>query len=252
MRLKNKIALITGASRGIGKATALLFAKEGANIVLDYYVSDYEPDALENVNKVLGELEKIGVEAIKIEADVSNELDVKKMIEVAIKRFGRIDILVNNAGIVYDVSISERSLKQWERTVDTNLLGTYLCSKFISQHMLRNKYGKIINLTSTNAINSFNPDSIDYNASKAGIISLTKNFAKELAPKVQVNAIAPGWVDTDMNKDLSKEFIEDETEKIYLKRFAKPDEIAKAILFLASDDAGYITGSILVVDGGHG
>ncbi|MFA5051232.1 MAG: glucose 1-dehydrogenase [Patescibacteria group bacterium] len=251
MRLKNKIALITGASRGIGKAAALLFAKEGASIVLNYYVSDYEPDALENANKVLKELEKIGVEAIKIEADVSKEQDVKKMIEVAIKKFGRIDILVNNAGIVYDVSISDRSFEQWKRTIDTNLLGTYLCSKFISKYMLKNKFGKIINLTSTNAINSFSPHSIDYDASKAGIISLTKNFAKELAPKVQVNAIAPGWVDTEMNKDLQDKFIKDETKKIYLQRFAKPDEIAKAILFLAGDDASYITGSVLVIDGGH-
>lgn len=251
MRLKNKIALITGASRGIGRAAALLFAKEGASIILNYFVSDYEPDALENVNKVLKELEKIGVEAIKIEADVSKEQDVKKMIEVAIKKFGRIDILINNAGIVYDVSISDRSSEQWKRTIDTNLLGTYLCSKFVSKYMLKNKFGKIISLTSTNAINSFSPHSIDYDASKAGIISLTKNFAKELAPKVQVNAIAPGWVDTEMNKDLPDKFVKDETKKIYLQRFAKPDEIAKAILFLASDDASYITGSVLVVDGGH-
>ena len=111
--------------------------------------------------------------------------------------------------------------------------------------------GKIINISSTNAINSFSPDAIDYDASKAGVITLTKDFAKELAPKIQVNAIAPGWVDTDMNRDLPKEFVEDETRKIYLKRFALPEEIAKAILFFASDEASYITGSILVVDGGH-
>ena len=251
MRLKNKIALITGASRGIGKATALLFAKEGANIILDYFVSDYEPNALENVNEVLRELKKIGVEAIKVEADVSNELDVKKMINAAIKRFGRIDILINNAGIVYDVPLFKRRIEQWRRTLDVNLLGSFFCSKYASEQMLKKTGGKIINISSTNAINSFSPDAIDYDASKAGVITLTKDFAKELAPKIQVNAIAPGWVDTDMNKDLPKEFVEDETRKIYLKRFALPEEIAKAILFFASDEASYITGSVLVVDGGH-
>ena len=136
MRLKNKIALITGASRGIGKATALLFAKEGANIILDYFVSDYEPNALENVNEVLRELKKIGVEAIKVEADVSNELDVKKMINAAIKRFGRIDILINNAGIVYDVPLFKRRIEQWRRTLDVNLLGSFFCSKYASEQML--------------------------------------------------------------------------------------------------------------------
>lgn len=251
MKLKNKVALITGASRGIGRATALLFAKEGANIILDYHVSDYEPRALENANKVVKEIEKLGTNIIKIEADVSNELDVKKMINIAIKKFGRIDILVNNAGVVFDIPITKRSLEQWRRTIDTNLLGTYLCSKYVSQYMLKNNYGKIVNMSSTNAINNFSPESVDYDASKAGIITLTKDFAKALAPKIQVNAIAPGWVDTDMNKDLPKSFIKEETNKIYLKRFAKPEEIAKAILFLASSDADYITGSVLVVDGGH-
>jgi 3-oxoacyl-[acyl-carrier protein] reductase len=251
MKLKNKVALITGSSRGIGKSTALLFAKEGANLILNYFVSDYEPDAEKNAINVMKEIEKLDVDAIKVEADVSNESAVKEMIELAMKKFGKIDILVNNAGIVYDIPVLERSLDQWKKTVDTNLQGTYLCSKFVSKELLKNNSGKIVNITSTNAINSFSPNSIDYDASKAGIISLTKNFAKELAPKVQVNGIAPGWVDTEMNKDLSKEFIEDETKKIYLKRFAKPEEIAKAILFLVSEDASYITGSILVVDGGH-
>jgi 3-oxoacyl-[acyl-carrier protein] reductase len=251
MKLQDKVALITGASRGIGKATALLFAQEGAHIILNYHVSDYEPDALQNADQVIKKLETAGVQAIKIEADVSDEAAVKKMVELAIKKFGRIDILVNNAGIVYDVPIAQRLPEQWKRTMDTNLLGTYLCSKYLSQNMVKNKFGKIINLTSTNAINSFNPDSIDYDASKAGIISLTKNFAKQLAPHVQVNAVAPGWVDTDMNKDLPKKFVQEETKKIYLGRFAQPEEIAQVILFFASDDARYVTGSVLVADGGH-
>jgi 3-oxoacyl-[acyl-carrier protein] reductase len=141
---------------------------------------------------------------------------------------------------------------QWKKTLDVNLLGTFICSKYASQRMLKIGGGKIINISSTNGINSFSPEAMDYDASKAGIIILTRDLAKELAPKIQVNSIAPGWVNTEINKDLPKDFIKKETEKIYLKRFANPEEIAKAILFLASDDASYITGSILKVDGGYG
>lgn len=245
MKLKNQVAIITGSSRGIGKATALLLAKEGANIVVNYIDSEKEAFS------VVEEIKKTGSKSIAVKCDVSKENEIKKMIDETIKEFGRIDILVNNAGVVYDTPLFERSHEQWQRTIDVNLLGNFLCSKHASRHMLKSGSGKIINISSTNAINSFSPDAIDYDASKAGIIALTKDFAKELAPKIRVNAIAPGWVDTDMNKDLPEDFVKDETEKIYLKRFAKPEEIAKCVLFLASEDADYITGSILVVDGGH-
>lgn len=247
MMLKNKIAIITGSSRGIGKATALLFAKEGAKIVVNYLSSEEK-----NAFSIVDEIKKIGSEAIAIKCDVSKEDEVKKMINQTITKFGKIDILVNNAGIVFDVPFFERTVKQWKRTMDVNLLGTFLCSKYASEQMLKNDNGKIINISSTNGIDSFSPEAMDYDASKAGIIILTRDLAKELAPKIQVNSIAPGWVDTEMNKDLPQDFVEEETEKIYLKRFAKPEEIAKSILFLASDDANYITGSILKVDGGYG
>ena len=246
MKLKNKIAIITGASRGIGKSTALLFAKEGAKIVVNYFSS--EKEAL----SVVDEIKKIGSEAIAIKCDVSEENEVKEMINHTIDKFGKIDILVNNAGIVFDVPFFERTVEQFKRTIDVNLLGTFLCSKYASEQMLKNDHGKIINISSTNGINCFSPDAMDYDCSKAGIIILTRDLAKELAPKIQVNSIAPGWVDTEMNQNLSKDFIDEEKEKIYLKRFAKPEEIAKSILFLASDDASYITGSILKVDGGYG
>lgn len=245
MKLKNKVALITGSSRGIGKATALLFAQEGAKIIVNYLSSGKE--ALNTVD----EIKSIGSEAIAIKCDISKEDEVKEMIDVAAKTFGPIDILVNNAGIVYDTPLFERTAEQFKKTLEVNLLGTFLCSKYVSEQMIQNTGGKIVNISSTNAINSFSPDAIDYDASKAGIIALTKDFAKELAPKIQVNAIAPGWVDTNMNKDLNEEFLKAEAGKIYLKRFAKPEEIAKTILFLASEDASYITGSVLVVDGGH-
>jgi len=245
MKFENKIVLITGASRGIGKATALLFAKEGAKVIVDYVLQKDE------ARSVVDEIKKIGSDAIAIECDVSKEDEVKKMFSQAVETFGRIDILVNNAGIVDDTPIFSRTTEQFLKTLEVNLVGNFLCSKYAAEQMLKNKSGKIINISSTNAINSFSPDAIDYDASKAGVITLTKDFAKELAPFVQVNAIAPGWVDTDMNKDLPKEFIDKEIKKIYSKRFAKPEEIAKAVLFLAGEDANYITGSVLVVDGGH-
>lgn len=246
MRLKNKIALITGSSRGIGKATALLFAKEGAKVVVNYFSSEKEAFA------VVDEIKKIGSDAIAVKCDVSKENDVKGMVQQVVDKFGKIDILVNNAGVVFDAPLFERTVEQWKKTLDVNLLGTFLCSKYASQQMLKKGGGKIINISSTNAINAFSPEAMDYDASKAGIIILTRDLAKELAPKIQVNSIAPGWVDTEMNKDLPKDFIEEETEKIYLRRFAKPEEIGKAILFLASDESSYITGSILKVDGGYG
>ncbi len=246
MKLKNKVALITGASSGIGKATALLFAREGAKIVVNYFESEYE------AKSVVKEIRELGFDAIAIECDVSKENEVKSMVEKAIKKFDRIDILVNNAGIVFDMPFFERTVEQWKRTMDVNLLGTFLCSKYVSENMIKQGNGKIINISSTNGINSFSPEAMDYDASKAGIIILTRNLAKELAPTIQVNSVAPGWVDTDMNKDLPKDFVEDEIKKIYLKRFAKPEEIAKTILFLASNDANYITGSIIKIDGGYG
>ncbi|MBL7156425.1 MAG: SDR family oxidoreductase [Candidatus Pacebacteria bacterium] len=246
MKLKNKIALITGASGGIGKATALLFAKEGAKVAVNYFSSENE------AKSVVEEIQKIGSEAIAIKCDVSDENQVKTMVDQVVGRFGSMDILVNNAGIVFDVPFLERTVEQWKKTLDVNLLGTFLCSKYASEPLKKTSNGKIINISSTNAIDCFSPEAMDYDASKAGIIILTRDLAKELAPEIRVNAIAPGWVDTKMNKDLPQDFIDEEIEDIYLKRFAKPEEIAKAILFLASDDASYITGSILKVDGGHG
>ncbi len=244
MILKNKIALITGSSKGVGKATALLFAKEGAKVVVNYLSSEKEAIS------VVEEINKIGSEAIVIKCDVSQEDQVKEMVKKIITKFGKIDILVNNAGVVFDVSFFKKSVEQWRRTLDVNLLGTFLCSKYVSIHMLKNNYGKIVNVSSTNGLSFFSPDSMDYDASKAGIIVLTKNLSKELAPNIQVNSVAPGWVDTDMNKDLPIDFIENEKNNIPLKRFAKPEEIAKSILFLVSDDASYITGTVLKIDGG--
>jgi 3-oxoacyl-[acyl-carrier protein] reductase len=231
MKFENKVALITGSSRGIGRATALLFAKEGAKIVVNYMQGEKE------AKSVVEEIKKNGTDAIAIKCDVSDEKQVKKMVNDTIKRFGRIDILVNNAGIVYDVPFLERTVEQWKRTLDVNLLGVFLCCKHVAPFMKKQKSGRIINVSSTNGIDSFNPEAMDYDASKAGVIILTRNLAKELAPYVQVNSVAPGWVDTDMNKDLPKDFVKEETEKIYLKRFAKPSYLQPQCMFIE----GFVT-----------
>jgi 3-oxoacyl-[acyl-carrier protein] reductase len=249
MRFKNKTVIITGASRGIGAETALQFAKEGANIVLDYFISDYESDAEENVQIVKSKIEKIGGKAITVSCDVRDSKQISALLNISENTFGKVDVLVNNAGYVVDLPIEDRSIDDWHRTIDTNLLGTYLCIKLISKRM--NTGGSIVNAASTNGIYANNPESLDYDASKAGIISLTKNFAKELAKKgIRVNATALGWANTDMNKQLPDEFLKSEINKTYLKRFAEEIEIAKLTLFLASSEASYITGETVTIDGG--
>ena len=244
MKLQNKIALITGASRGIGKATAMLFAKEGATVIINYVKSEAE------AKKVVDQIKSIGGTAHAIQCDVSDEKQVDAMVKEVIKKFGRIDILVNNAGIVFDIPFKERTVAQWKRTLEVNLIGTFLCSKYVSEHMLENGYGRIINVASSNGINVLSPESMDYDASKAALINLTKNLSQQLGPKILVNCVAPGWVDTDMNRNLDKKVIEDQTNRTVLKRMADPAEIAAPMLFLASADASFITGTALVVDGG--
>ncbi len=241
-----KVVLITGSSKGIGKATAVEFAKIGGYKVVINYLTDKE-----NAEKLSNYLnEEYKIETLVIKADVSNEEQVKNMVQEIINKFGRIDVLVNNAGIAIDKEFEDRTVEDWKRTLEVNTIGTFLVSKYASENMMKNKSGKIINVSSTNGINTFFPSSIDYDASKAAIINLTYNLAIQFAPYINVNAVAPGWVNTEMNKELPKELIQEETEKIYKKRFAKPEEIAKVICFLASEDAEYINGTVIKVDGG--
>lgn len=241
-----KVVLITGSSKGIGKATAIEFAKIGGYKVVINYLTDKE-----NAEKLSNYLnEEYKIETLVIKADVSNEEQVKNMVQEIINKFGRIDVLVNNAGIAIDKKFEDRTVEDWKRTLEVNTIGTFLVSKYASENMMKNKSGKIINVSSTNGINTFFPSSIDYDASKAAIINLTYNLAIQFAPYINVNAVSPGWVNTEMNKELPKELIQEETEKIYKKRFAEPEEIAKVICFLASKDAEYINGTVIKVDGG--
>lgn len=241
----NKVVLITGSSKGIGKATAIEFARKGYDVVINYYTSKEEA---ENLSRELKQ--NYGIETLVIQADVSDEKSVKNMVKEIIDKFKKIDVLVNNAGIAIDKEFEDRTIEDWKKTLEINTIGTFLVSKYVSEEMLKNKKGKIINVSSTNGINTFFPTSIDYDASKAAIINLTYNLAIQFAPYINVNAVAPGWVNTEMNKKLPKELIEEETEKIYKKRFAEPEEIGRVIVFLASEDAEYINGTVIKVDGG--
>lgn len=244
--MERKVVLVTGSSRGIGKAIVTDFAAKGYNVIINYKNSDKEAQNL----KV--ELEKVyNIKALTIKADVSEENEVQNMVKVILNEFEKIDVLVNNAGIAIDKEFEDRTAKDWRKTLDTNLIAPFLVSKYVGEVMFKNKSGKIINISSTNGINTFFPTSIDYDASKAGLINLTHNLAIQFAPYINVNCVAPGWVNTDMNKELPKELIEEETNKIYKKRFAEPEEIAKIVTFLASEDADFINDEVIKVDGGY-
>lgn len=243
--MDNKTVLVTGSSLGIGAATILRFAKENYNVVINYNKSVNEALELQKMVK-----QKYNVKAMAIKADISNETEVKNMVDLIINEFGKIDVLVNNAGIAIDTLFEDKTVENFRKTLDVNLIGTFIVSKTVGEKMYKNKNGVIINISSTNGIDTFYPMSLDYDASKAGVISLTHNFAYQFKPYVRVNSIAPGWVYTKMNKELDKEFIDEENKKIYLNRFAKPIEIANVIYFLASDEASYINNEIIRVDGG--
>ena len=243
--MKDTVALITGSSRGIGKSIVEEFAKLGVNVVINYNRNELEAKKFNEYIKTTYK-----VETLLIKCDISNEDEVVNMINQITDNFGRIDILVNNASICKDTMFLDKSVKNFRRILDVNLIGTYLCTKYVAPIMKKNRQGKIINISSTNAIDTYYPESCDYDASKAGVISLTHNTAREFAPYINVNCVCPGWVKTDMNKDLSIEQIEEEKKKILLNRFANPDEIAKVVIFLASSKANYINDTIIRVDGG--
>ena len=240
-----KTVLVTGSSRGLGKSTIIKFAENGYNVVINY--NNSEKGAYE-LQKYIEDNFKVGVLTVK--ADVGNENDVKEMFNIIIDKFGSIDVVVNNAAIAIDTIFEQKTVDNFNKILNTNLIGTFLVSKYASKYMLEKKQGNIINISSTNGIDTYYPYSMDYDASKAGIISLTKNLSKELSPYIRVNCVSPGWITTDMNNSLDKEYMSKEITKINLKRFAEPKEIANVVYFLATDEASYVNGSVIVVDGG--
>ena len=244
--MKHRVAIVTGARRGLGEAICYQLAKDGYDIVVNDMVGK------EQVDKVVKYIEdNYSVSAIGVMADVSHEDQVLKLLDIVKSRFSRVDVLVNNAAIVEDMEVEDRSVELFNNTIRNNVTSTYLMSKYIGREMFQNKHGKIINISSTNGMNAFFPTSIDYDASKAAVISLTHNFALEYAPYVLVNSIAPGWINTEMNKQLPDELIKEETDKIYLKRFAEVEEVAAFVSFLASDVCSYLNGEVIKLDGGY-
>lgn len=243
--MSNRVVLVTGSSKGIGKATIIEFAKKGYDVVINYNNSEQSATELKEYIE-----SNFKVKALLIKADITNEDEVKDMVTTIINEFNHIDVLVNNAGIAIDKEFEDRTVEDWNITLRTNLIAPFTVSKYIGEVMMKQKNGKIINVSSTNGINTFFPTSIDYDASKAGLINLTHNLAIQFAPYINVNCVAPGWVNTEMNKELPKELIEEEIEKIYKKRFAEPSEIGKVICFLASEDASFINDEVIKVDGG--
>ena len=244
--MDNQVVLVTGSSKGIGKATIIEFAKRGYNVIINYNNSEQEANELKQYID-----STFNVKTLLVKADVTNENQVKDMVTAIMNEFEHIDVLVNNAGIAIDKEFEDRTIEDWNITLKTNLIAPFIVSKYIGKEMMNQKKGTIINVSSTNGINTFFPTSIDYDASKAGLINLTHNLAIQYAPYINVNCVAPGWVNTEMNKELPKELIEEETNKIYKKRFAEPSEIGKVICFLASEDASFINDEVIKVDGGY-
>lgn len=245
MDFHGKVVWVTGSSSGIGEATIKEFASLGADVVIHYYQHKEQAESIEKFIQ-----SHYQVETLLVQGDVANEEDVKRMVEEVLNKFGQIDVLVNNAGIAIDTMFEAKTVDNFRRTLDVNLIGTFLMGKYIGKIMFNQKTGRIINISSTNGIDTVYPESIDYDASKAGVLSLTKNLAIQYAPYVLVNTLAPGWVNTPMNQELDSEMIEAEEKKILLGRFASPEEIAHVVVFLASDKASYINASVLRVDGG--
>lgn len=241
---QNKTVVVTGASRGIGRAIALAFAKQGANLVLNYNRSK------ESVEEVLQAIEAEGGKAVLVQADVSKSEEAKNLIQTAVDTFGSIDVLINNAGITKDMLIMRMKEEEFEQVLDVNLKGTFYCLKYASNFMLKQRKGKIINMASVVGLTG-NAGQANYAASKAGIIGLTKSAAKELAVRgITVNAIAPGVIESEMTDVLPDKVKEAYLQMIPLKRMGRPEDVANTAMFLASQNADYITGQVIQVDGG--
>lgn len=242
--MKGKTVIITGGARGIGKAAALKLASRGANLVINYLGNDKAASETEEACK------QLGAEILLIKGDVASAEQCKKIAAAALERFGRIDVLINNAGITRDGLLMRMEEKDFDSVINTNLKGTFLMTKAVSRQMLKQRYGRIINMASVVGITG-NQGQANYSASKAGVIGLTKSFALEVAAKgITVNAVAPGFIETDMTDAMTDAAIEAAKALIPAKRMGSPEDVAEVIAFLASEQSGYITGQTVCVDGG--
>ncbi|MDP8263547.1 MAG: 3-oxoacyl-[acyl-carrier-protein] reductase [Candidatus Ancaeobacter aquaticus] len=244
MRFKDKIVLVTGASRGIGKATALLFASEGATVFVNFVKNK------EQAENVVQEIEKIGGKGHLAQGDVKKEEDAEAIVDDIISKYDRIDILVNNAGVTRDMLLISMETEDWDEVIQTNLNGVFHFTRAVAQHMMMEKKGKIINIASFSGLRGGKGQS-NYAASKGALIAFTRAVALELAPKnINVNAVAPGMIETDMSSAVRGLTTDGIIKKIPLARYGKPEDCARLIVFLASDDASYITGEVVTIDGG--
>lgn len=243
MRLKDRVSLITGAGHGIGKEIALTFAKEGSDVI----VCDVDLEAAQNTQK---EIEAIGCCSLSFKVDVTKLSEVEEMVNLILDKFSKIDILVNNAGITKDNLILRMSEEDWDKVLSVNLKGAFNCTKVISRNMLKKRYGRIVNVASIIGIIG-NAGQANYAASKGGLIALTKSLAKEFASRnINVNAVAPGFIQTPMTEKLPQDYKKQMLENIPMGKFGKPEDVAKVCLFLVSSESDYITGQVVVVDGG--
>lgn len=244
MTLKGKNAIVTGSSRGIGRSIALELARRGANVAINYAGSEAKAE------EVVQEVKALGVDAFKVQADVADEAAVKAMMKEVVTTFGSIDILVNNAGVTRDGLLMRMKEADFDDVINTNLKGAFLCTKAVTRQMMKQRSGEIINIASIVGVNG-NPGQANYVAAKAGLIGLTKSTAKELASRnIHVNAVAPGFITTDMTDELTEGQKTAILNVIPLEKLGEPEDVANVVCFLASDDAKYITGQTIHVDGG--
>ena len=243
----NKVVLVTGGAKGIGKAIVLELAKQGYDVVINYLTSKQE--AYELKEKIIKDY---GVSSMAIQCDVSKEDEVDRMIQEIETTLGGVDILINNAAIDLSNLFHLKNANEFRKTLDVNVVGAFNCSKRVYRHMLEQEYGRIINISSTNGINTYYPMCIDYDASKAALISLTHNLAFEFAPYINVNCIAPGFIGTENELDgYDEEFLKEEVEKIMVNRYGDPQEVAYLVKFLISDEANFINNTVIRIDGGQ-
>lgn len=241
--MNKKCVLVTGSSIGLGASIIRKYASMGYNTIITY--NSHKDEAIELQKEIN---DKYNTESLVIKCDISKEEDIENLKNEIISKFNKLDVLVNNASIAIDTTFSDKTKENYMKILEINLVGTFLVSKIMSTIM--NDNSSIINISSTNGIDTYYEYSLDYDSSKAGIINLNHNLANYLSPKIRVNTICPGWINTPMNKDMDMEFKKQEEDKILLKRFAEPNEIANLVYFISSDDASYINDSVIRIDGG--
>lgn len=243
--MEKRIVLVTGSSIGLGSYIIKKFASNNYDVVITY--NTHEKEALELQKEVT---EKYNINALAVKCDISKENEIENLKKEVLNKFGKLDVLVNNASIAIDTIFDDKFKENFMTILEVNLVGTFLVSKAFGDIMLKQNKGNIINISSTNGIDTYYEYSLDYDASKAGIINLSHNLANYYSPNIRVNTICPGWINTPMNQNMNEEFKKCEEDKILLKRFAEPYEIANLVYFIASDEANYINDSVIRIDGG--